>query len=681
MNARSYPFLRLLAPALAGLVLGSQLAFSPSWLPAALLAGALLLFPLAFVSFPYRRRWIFGALWSLWLLGAAWLHIAGYDERVQPDHFARCGALPDTLALLGEVYDAPGHGARLKVPVRVLALARDSGWAPCSGHLLLLADTTGPVFQYGDRLLVRGVVQEVPPPQNPDAFDYQRYLHFQNIHYQSFVRDSQVQVYARGHGYALWRAAFQWRDALLAMLRLYFPETDEYAVACALLVGYKDDLSDDLKIAYAETGSMHALAVSGTHVGMLYAGLLFFFQRLPFRGRAGKMLEALLILGLIWGFTFLTGASASVLRASVMFSAFLIGKAVHREASAWNILTASAFGLLAWNPYYLYDAGFQLSYAAVAGMVFFYPRFYRNSPLMSPWMDAAWKAFLVGVSAQIGTLPLGFFYFHQFPVYFWLSGWVVVLGGAIFLWAGAALIVLHLWWGVAAYWLGMALFGMLWGMNRIIFGIQALPGSLVSGIWIGWVEALLWYVAIVWLGGLMVTRRGRWALGLCGTMALLSLWHAGRRWNQECQQAWVVYQAPGYRLYDFFCGRHLYTFQAGVPERQIRFAAQNHRWARGVRETTFLLPDSTFKSNYLAYRPPIIQFYGEKILLTDTVFKLGTFPAPFPVDAVVIAQNTKVKPDSLLHYFPFRRLYVDGSNKRWRAEKWRAWAREHHFDQ
>ena len=180
-----------------------------------------------------------------------------------------------------------------------------------------------------------------------------------------------------GHGNILWAQAYACRDKLLVLLQQHFPTQDEYAVASALLLGYQDDLSDELRTAYAETGSMHALAVSGSHVGMLYIGLLFLTQRLRLRGR-WRLLETVFILLVIWGFTLLTGATASVLRASVMFTTYMLGKAFWRNASAWNVMPASAFVLLLYNPCFLFDAGFPIVLYGRGGHGLFFTRVCTN---------------------------------------------------------------------------------------------------------------------------------------------------------------------------------------------------------------------------------------------------------------------------------------------------------------
>lgn len=265
--------------------------------------------------------------------------------------------LPKVGFFAGVVYDAPSKGARLKVPLRLEAAgsAPDSLQA-CTGNVLLFLEITpeSERLQYGDRLWVRAATPATMPPNNPNAFDYQRYLHFQNIHYQSFVKDSSFGVLVSVSPATALAGGLPVARPVVSGLQAHFPGADEYAVASALLVGYKDDLSEDLRTAYAETGSMHALAVSGTHVGLLYAGLLFLLRRIPWSARTRRWGETTLVLLAIWIFTLVTGVTALVLRASVMFSTYLVGKAIRRQASIWNVLAASAFCLLAFNPYFLF---------------------------------------------------------------------------------------------------------------------------------------------------------------------------------------------------------------------------------------------------------------------------------------------------------------------------------------
>lgn len=669
MNLRDKPFLRLIVPFCLGIYCGENPL--PANLPPALwVVPALTTLLLAFTRYQYRFRWVFGIALICSLFSGGFFLSASFNDLGNPGHFSKSNTKISKFA--AEVIEAPAYGARMKIPVRMLATG--DSMTPATGNLILFLDKMpdSVTIRYGDRIVVTGEPRPTEPAKNPCAFDYARYLHFRNIHHQCFVHGTDVIVVSSGHGNGLQRNAYEWRDYLLSVLKKYFPTTDEYAVASALLVGFKDDLSDDVQLAYAETGSMHALAVSGTHVGMLYAGLIFMTEKLRLRGK-WRRLETIAILAAIWAFTFLTGASASVLRASVMFTIYLLAKSLYRQSSAWNILPVSAFFLLLHNPYLLFDAGFQLSYAAVAGMVFFYPRMYRMFPPGLRWTDEGLKVLLTGVSAQLGTLPLSLFLFNQFPVYFWLSGWIVVLGGAIFLWGGTLLIMADAAWPVFAEIAGKVLYWMILYMNKIIYAIQNLPLSVVSGIWIpAWAAAAM-YVAIFLLGGLIVWRRGGWFVAILGVVTILGCYRVYARAGKQEQRVITVYHlSRQQRMIDFFDGNQAVTLSDSIPRKQDQFAAGGFRTASAIfHRTTVTLSDKTqFQSENFIQKGPFIGFFGVKMAFFESDCNSWSLP-DFPVDVIILSRNSNISLTQCHRNLKFRTVVSDASNSRRKVEKWR----------
>ena len=675
MIPHGIPYLRFIVPFIAGLALGAWLDIPLIGLDWALMAGAALGALLAVQKFAYRFRWVFGVYVHFLLLGFGYFHIVSHNELRQPEHFS--SRIQTGHYFLGTVYEAPSKGAKMKIPVHVEAMGTspDSLQAAVGNVLLFLeVGAFSDSIRYGDRLGFQASVRPTEPPKNPHAFGYKRYLHFQNIHYQAFVKPDSLLQLSTGNGWPLWEKAYESRERLLTMLQKYFPTTDEYAVASALLVGYTDDLSDDMRTAYAETGSMHALAVSGTHIGMLYVGLMFLIARLQLRGKRGRLIEMVLVLVAIWAFTFLTGATASVLRASVMFSVYMLGKAFWREASAWNVLPASAFILLIYNPYFLFNVGFQLSYAAVAGMVFFYPRLYKMFPPMSRWLDEPLKVLLVGVAAQLGTLPLSLYYFNQFPIYFWLAGWVVVFVGAVFLWGGAMLVVLDSVSQTLAEWLGLMLYQMLFWMNKIIFFIQSIPGGVVRNVWTAdWVVFAL-YVCLGCLGATIATRRGKWLGAFLGVMAFLGMYRTYMVLNKQTQQTVVIYSVNKARLMDFMDGDQVYSLSDTLSKKQESFAALANRTASGMREktTVYFSDTSFFLGRNLLIDLPFIQFFNQKMALIDDTRWVATRNSPpFPVDVLVLSKSPKISIAECRERFPCSLLVFDASNTFRQAERWR----------
>ncbi len=155
---------------------------------------------------------------------------------------------------------------------------------------------------------------------------------------------------------------------MISVLDKYLGDEDESAIAKALLIGYKVDLNKDLVQAYSNAGVVHIIAISGLHIGIIYAILLWFFSVLPFTKKS-RPLRLFFILTGLWLFVLLTGASPSATRAAIMFSFIIIGAAFNKTGSVYNSIAASAFLLLCFNPYFLWDVGFQLSYLAVLGIV------------------------------------------------------------------------------------------------------------------------------------------------------------------------------------------------------------------------------------------------------------------------------------------------------------------------
>ncbi|TNE56340.1 MAG: ComEC family competence protein [Bacteroidetes bacterium] len=673
MHPRHIPFFRLFLPWALGIALSIWADRPVPGLEYGLAAGAVLLFLLVRRQFHYRYRWVFGSLLLVTVLMAGYYHGLANDERRASSHFNRIPGLPTVF--YGMVYELPVKGRKIKIPLRLEAAGPSaSELRPCTGHVLLFLDPTPEAgrLRYGDKIWVQAAIRPVSGPMNPHAFDYRQYLHFRNIHYQAFVQEQSYGVIATGYGHCLWQMAFRWRERLLEVLRIHFPGQDEFAVAAALLVGYKDELSDELRRAYAETGSMHALAVSGTHVGLLYAGLLFLLQRLPWSGNTRRWGQTGLSLAAIWAFALVTGAAPSVLRAALMFTAYLVSKAIRRQSSIWNILGGTAFVLLLADPYLLCNAGFQLSFTAVAGIVFFYPLLQKITLPLPKWAGPGWEVLLIGVAAQLGTLPLSLFYFHQFPVYFWLSGWVVVLGGAVFLWGGSILVILSALAPQAAAWLGWGLHQWLRGMNGAIACVQQLPGSVIGGIWVDAATASLLGVFCWVLAWAVTYRKPRWLLFALALLATLGTGYFLQKHRQLRQQQITLYHVNRHLLFDFLQADKRITCADTIPPRQEQFAAESNRWAHGIRQACSLAVGQPYSGRHLWIRPPFIQFFQVSLVLVDAPGLVSDVKRdPTPVDVLILHGNPRVTLSECIRQFPCRQIVFTAANSRRRVLKWK----------
>lgn len=196
------------------------------------------------------------------------------------------------------------------------------------------------------------------------------------------------------------------------------------AIMNAVTVGVKSDLDYELKRDYRNTGLSHILAISGLHIGIIYAVLRVLLSYLGTSKRA-RIWRAVLQLLLLWSYAVLSGLSPSVLRAVIMFSLFSMGDVTFERKNSLNILLASAFIILAFDPMSVFDIGFQLSYLAMVGIVMLYHPISSMLRIRKTVLRWTWQMLVVTFTAQITTAPLVLYYFHQIGLIGFIANYFV----------------------------------------------------------------------------------------------------------------------------------------------------------------------------------------------------------------------------------------------------------------
>jgi len=377
---------------------------------------------------------------------------------------------------------------------------------------------------YGDVVQVYTTPRAIPPPSNPQEFDYSGYMALQNIHGQCFVSKGAYTVLANQPDNKILAASYQVREHLRVKIKDLILEDEARAIALALLIGVKDYLSDDIKRAYASAGAIHVLAVSGLHVGILYLLLLLVLKPWE-KYKAGLWLISMTTVVAIWFYTFITGMSPSVLRAATMFTVFAISRALGRKNNGYNALGIAAFILLLYDPYLIYSVGFQLSFLAVGGIMYLQPCIYRWWIAPNAFLDKAWSITAVSLAAQMATFPLSVYYFNQFPTYFFISNFFVIPGASIIMIGGVLMILAEKAWSLAGGIVGMILTGVIQLMNFLVKSVEQIPGSLVTWLYIEGNEVLLTYgiLILIFLG---IHQRSSFYLNI-GLSCLLILFGLG----------------------------------------------------------------------------------------------------------------------------------------------------------
>ncbi|MDP2089144.1 MAG: ComEC/Rec2 family competence protein [Flavobacteriaceae bacterium] len=313
----------------------------------------------------------------------------------------------------------------------------------CMGKVLLniQADSLTKLFDVDQTLLIYTDFKPIEPPKNPHYFDYQKHLQKQQIHHQILVSKDEFKLL---HSTAtVIGLAAQLRAKINQKLAFYAIGKAELAVINALLLGQRQDISKDLMESYANAGAIHILAVSGLHIGIILMILHFLLRPLE-RLKNGKLWKMFLLVLLLWIYAVIAGLSASVVRAVMMFSILAIGMNLNKITNTFYTLILSLLILLLINPYFLFDVGFQLSYAAVFSIVIFQPIFQSFWVAKNRFLQFYWNLITVSIAAQIGILPISLYYFHQFPGLFILTNLIIIPFLGIILMGGILIFFLAL---------------------------------------------------------------------------------------------------------------------------------------------------------------------------------------------------------------------------------------------
>jgi competence protein ComEC len=421
---------------------------------------------------------------------------------------------------------------------------------------------------------------------------------------------------------------------------------------------------------YTDTGIVHIIAISGMHLALIYGGLLWILRWWP-RHRFSEGIKGALIILLLWAFTLLTGGAASVLRATVMFTFITVGKfMLDRYTNIYNTLAASAFLLLCYEPRLLIDAGFQLSYLAVLSIIICYRRMYYLWQSGSKWLDKLWDMIALTLAAQILTLPVCLYYFHQFPMYFLPANMLAVPLSTVVLYGEIVLLVLGRM-PVLAQGTGMVLQVTIQWMNNTIGWIAHLPGALITGISMHPEALVCLYICIA---GLLIWWLQRWRQGLLVALTGAAIWATGgmfSRISEQYQRRMVVYNISGHTVVEAISG-HQATV-TGDPEVLLsdhlyrRYIAPAHD-LYGVRE----MRDVRGIDGDTLVGLRILSIGQRRLVIVDSALPKIDLQKKLRTDYLLLSHNPHVDIRQLEQMFDVGCYIFDASSRLRNIEQWKS---------
>ncbi len=614
------PFLRLLLPLIAG-ILGYKCfpGISLYVMLAIVLAGIVLFSVLAFAkSLKLAVQYLRFTSLHIALIAAAWTVCYFNDIRNNKDWFANSKA----DAFVARVVNMPAEKEKTwKLEVEVLHILQSNEVKASEGKAFVYVykDVHPLNIRQGDTIILPDKWQMIKRSGNPFEFDYAAYCNRNSIYYQQFIAPNEIVVYAKTlpENLPLIQRMHNWSVAQLAK---YIHDKKVLGLMQAMLVGEEANMDADLRQAYSETGIIHIVAISGSHISFFF--LLITFLLGWIKHKKWQWVKYIAAIPLVWIYVMMSGAPPSAVRAALMFSILGVGFAFDKSSHSLNQLLATAFILLCAEPMWLYAIGFQLSFVAVLSLIIFYRSIYKLYVPTNIVLRTVWQVVAASIAAELLVAPLVVYYFHLFPLQFIVANVIAYLFMGIALIGGVLLVAVSAM-PAAATLLASAIEWIVTVFNNLVYWLQHVNPRLFNFLQIDGAELLLLYVAIAGVGYYLLqqNKRGLY-VGLASTVLLLALFNLDE-WKALNQRNLVVYNINKINHIELIEGKKHWVIHTDtiIDERKKNYVLKPAHCGYGVWN------DKRYKNDRL------FVLGGKKVFVLDAM--VGG-DSKFPVDYVII---------------------------------------------
>lgn len=680
MSWNEFPIVRILIPTITGILFGIFINVPISF---SILILITLMVLLAFLT--YSKSYLINRqiklsyfiIWFFTFFFSAYVLTILKTEKFKLHYFEKYENVDGFILKIDE--DVVLGIKNVKLKCKVLSVKKGNEFLTASGNFMVYvkdsANSLG--LNYGDVLFTAAQPKLVNEPQNPEEFNYKRYLSFHGIYHQILVNKNQLTIIEKQNGFSIKKLTIKFKNWIFRVLSTHNIDEDDLGVSMALLIGEKQFLDNEIVSAYSNTGAMHVLAVSGLHVGIIFLVFNFLLKFLEYN-RKLKVLKAILLILLLWMYAFATGFSPSVIRAATMFSFVQISFAFNFKSNIYNTIAASALVMALANPYFVTEVGAQLSFLAVFGIIYFHKPIYNLIITKNKVIDWIWNISCVSIAAQIATFPLGLLYFHQFPVYFLLSNIFVIPLSTAVMYSGFSFLIFHKI-PLLGDFLNFGFYSAVKLLNFLVLWFEKLPHSLIEGVNISISETYLIYLLIVSISAFFI-HKIKWTLLLSLALVLvLSFYDLYLNLITTQQNLVNVYATNQYCNFDFVKGNQQFLISDSAflnNENKWTFHMKNY-WNTLQIEHADRVEAEKFKRNasvaeYYFQTPNYSVFWLNKQSISISSID-------FPIDILIVSNN--IYPQKLnfsKNHLP-KRIVLDGTNRNWSTESWKNWCDSLHI--
>jgi competence protein ComEC len=526
---------------------------------------------------------------------------------------------------------------------------------PVNGKLLLniSRDSLAKSLNVGEIIAVITKPENLPGVKNPHQFDYKAYLERQYVYVQINTKYSEI-LQTNQHVTSISYYAAKFRNHTIKQLEFYGLTGDELAVVKAMLLGQRQDLSEDIQNNFISAGAIHILAISGLHIGIILYLLNWLLKPFEYL-QNGTYIKTIILILLLWSYAVVAGLSPSVVRAVTMFTAVAIAINLKRANNIYNTLAVSAFLLLLFKPNFLFEVGFQMSYTAVIGIVSIQPVLLK---LLTPkfWIiKKIWEIFTVTIAAQASVLPISIYYFHQFPSLFFMSNLVIIPFLGVILGFGFFIIIFASL-GLMYSWIVKLYSYIINGLNLFIEWIAGYESFLIKDIPLSVLELVTLFFLIATLVSLIEKQTAKRLIWVLTSIVIFQLAHLFTLKSTE-DTTMIVFHKTAESMIGIKTGRQLLLYSNTDSLDTNQNLLRNYKVGNRI------------KSIETATLGNVLQYENKLILVVDS---LGIYNVNFKPDVVILRDSPKINLTRLINELCPPQLVADGSNYASYVERWQA---------
>jgi len=525
-------------------------------------------------------------------------------------------------------------------------------------------DSLSSNLKYGDIIIFSSKLNKPKSPLNPGEFDYGSYLLQNGIVYTSYISSKNWKLIDYNPINPIIAIAGNIRFKILSMLSQHGLSGNDYAVAAAILLGFDDFMGDNLKQDYIMAGAMHILCVSGLHVGIIFLVISFMLSFLR-NNKFNNILKAIILTISVWTYATITGLSPSVQRASLMLTVFIIGNVLNRNRDTYNTLAISALMLLIINPLLIFNVGFQLSYAAVIGIITFHQPIYNLIYIKNAAADKIWSITVLSFAAQLATFPIATYYFHFFPPWFWLTN-LFTFPLSFLIIATGLLFVLTSWIPLIPQLIGWALSGMIYLLNYVVGIVKFLPFSGIDYIYTSITMLFSIYLLIMLTFILLTKKKLKLLIPVLTILTLIISLSTYHKYKTITQKKIAIYSINKHSAYDFINGnQHVLISDSTLMDKNLDYQLKNSRTKWGIDNLQTIPVNDTIINNLVSIIDNFLFFEDMTIYIADGSENYYPTETKLPLDLVIISGKKNIDIRQLNSIFDFNKVVIDSSVPPW----------------